>query len=108
MSLLPIAAKIYNKHILNRLLPHVDPLLRNNQNGFRSGRSILSQMLALHRIIEEMSHCNRDLALVFIDFSKAFDSVDRSMMFKILELYGIPGVIIEQSKSCTPIHQQLF
>ena len=45
-----------------------------------------------------MYHCNRDLALVFIDFSKAFDSVDRSMMFKILELYGIPGVIIEAIK----------
>ena len=40
-SLLPIAAKIYNKLILNRLLPFVDPLLRNNQNGFRAGRSVL-------------------------------------------------------------------
>ena len=98
ISLIPIAAKIYNKLILNRLIPHVDPLLRNNQNGFRAGRSTLSQILALRRIIEEMSHCNRDLALVFIDFSKAFDSVDRSMMFKILQLYGIPGEIIDAIK----------
>ena len=45
-----------------------------------------------------MSHCNRDLALVFVDFSKAFDSVDRSMMFKILKLYGIPSTIIEAIK----------
>ena len=53
ISLLSIAAKIYNKLILNRLIPKVDPLLRNNQNGFRSGRSTLSQILALRRILEE-------------------------------------------------------
>ena len=86
ISLIPIAAKIFNKLLLNRIVPHIDPLLRNNQNGFRSGRSTLSQILLLRRLIEEMSHCNRDLALVFVDFSKAFDSVDRSMMFKILKL----------------------
>ena len=55
----------------------------------------MSQILALRRIIEEMSHCNRDVALVFIDFSKAFDSVDRDTMFKILALYGIPAAIID-------------
>ena len=98
ISLLPIAAKIYNKLLLNRLLPFIDPLLRKNQNGFRPGRSTISQILSLRRIIEEMSLSNRDLVLVFIDFSKAFDSVDRSMMFKILKLYGIPDEIIDAKK----------
>ena len=98
ISLLPIAAKIYNKLIFNRLLPFINPLLRKNQNGFRAGRSTLSQILALRRIIEEISHCNRDVALVFIDFSKAFDSVDREMMFKILALYGIPAALIDAIK----------
>ena len=32
--------------------------------------------------------------MVFVDFSKAFDSVDREKMFEILHLYGIPGGII--------------
>ena len=53
ISLLSIAAKIYNKLILNRLVTKVDPLLRNNQNGFRAGRSTLSQILTLRRILEE-------------------------------------------------------
>ena len=98
ISLLPIAAKIYNKLILNRLLPNVEPLLRNNQNGFRAGRSTLSQILSLRRIIEEATFCNLDAAFVFVDFSKAFDSIDRSKMFEILELYGIPIEIIEAIK----------
>lgn len=81
--------------ILNRLLPKVEPLLRNNQNGFRAGRTTISQILALRRIIEEISNCNKDAAFVFVDFSKAFDSIDRTQMFEILGLYGIPEPMIE-------------
>ena len=98
ISLMPIAAKVYNRMILNRLVPFVNPLLRKNQNGFRKGRSTLSQILSLRRIIEESKACNKDLAFVFVDFSKAFDSVDREEMFKILELYGIPPKIITAIK----------
>ena len=86
ISLMAISAKIYNKLLLNRLIPFVGPILRKNQNGFRHGRSTLSQILCLRRIIEEANLSNLDLALVFVDFSKAFDSVDRSKMFEILRL----------------------
>ena len=95
ISLMPIAAKLYNKMLLNRIVPHIEPLLRKNQNGFRRGRSTLSQILCLRRLIEESQAFNKDLALVFVDFSKAFDSVDRNKMFEILELYGIPPKIID-------------
>ena len=54
----------------------------------------LSQILCLRRLLEESQASNRDLALVFVDFSKAFDSVDREKMFEILKLYGIPNTII--------------
>ena len=83
---MPIAAKIYNKLILNRIVPHVEPRLRNNQNGFRGGRSTLSQILCLRRILEESEASKTDLAFVFVDFAKAFDSVDQDKMFEILDL----------------------
>ena len=98
ISLMSIAAKIYNKLILNRLIPFVEPILRKNQNGFRRGRSTLSQILCLRRLIEESNASKVDLALVFVDFSKAFDSVDRSKMFEILKLYGIPEEIVAAIK----------
>ena len=84
--------------ILNRLVPSIEPLLRNNQNGFRRGRSTLSQILCIRRLIEESQACNKDLALVSVDFSKAFDSVDRDKMFEILGLYGIQTKIINAIK----------
>lgn len=98
ISLLPIAAKIYNKLILYRLLPKIEPLLRNNQNGFRAGRSTISQVLTLRRIIEEITLSNLDAALIFVDFRKAFDSIHREQMFTILELYGIPTPLIDAIK----------
>ena len=107
ISLLPIATKIYNKMLLNRILPCIDPILRKNQNGFRPGRSTLSQIFVLRRIIEEMNRCNREAYLIFVDFRKAFDSIHRETMFEILDLYGIPPPIIDairaiytESESC--------
>ena len=95
ITLLPIAAKIYNKLLLNRIVPEVDPLLRKNQNGFRRGRSTLSQILSIRRILEECRKYNKEVTLCFVDFRKAFDSISREKMFEILHLYGIPQKIIE-------------
>ena len=49
ITLTHIAAKIYNllQPILNRMRPYVDPILRKNQNGFRTNRSTSGQILAI-------------------------------------------------------------
>ena len=80
-----IGAKLFNRMILNRIRTFIDPLLRWNQNGFRQQRSTISQILALRRIIEGMKAKNLPLAVEFIDYLKAFDSIHRDRMFKILQ-----------------------
>ena len=95
ISLMPIAAKVYNKLILNRIYPSVDPILRTNQNGFRRGRSTAAQILSLRRIVEETRNANREMSLVFVDFRKAFDSINRDTLFEILPLYGIPPKLVK-------------
>ena len=84
-----------NKLILNRIQPILDPLLRNNQNGFRPGRSTTTQILALRRIIEGLKARNLPAVVTFIDFTKAFDTVDCGKMLHILRLYGIPSRIVD-------------
>ena len=98
ISLAPVAAKVFNKLLLNRIYPHIDPLLRPNQNGFRKGRSTLPQILAIRRIIQECRIGNRSAAIVFVDFSKAFDSINREALFHILGLYGIPDPLVKAIK----------
>ena len=46
------ASKITNKMILNRIKPHIDTISRPNQNGFRPGRSTISHIFTLRRLIE--------------------------------------------------------
>ena len=98
ISLTQIAAKIYNRMILNRIRPVKDNLLRPGQNGFRQSRSTTSHILALRRIVEEVLNHKKEAVLIFIDFKKAFDSIDRNKMFQILLAYGIPPQIVEAIK----------
>ena len=90
ISLPAIAAKIYNQLILNRLFYVLNPILWRNQNGFRKGRSTTAQILSHQRIIYKMNNGSNDYTIIFVDFKKAFDSINRDIMNEILALHGIP------------------
>ena len=85
-----IAAKIYNALLRNRIEPKIDNILRKNQNGFRRNRSTTSQILTIRRILEGVRAKNLQATLIFVDFTKAFDSIHRGKMEQILLAYGIP------------------
>ncbi|KAL5252408.1 hypothetical protein ACHWQZ_G015245 [Mnemiopsis leidyi] len=94
ISLTSIVCKTLNRMVLNRIKPRLEEVLRDNQNGFRPGRSTTSHILALRRIIEGGKAKNLKATMVFIDFKKAFDSVHRGLLTKILRSYGIPDTIV--------------
>ena len=52
ISLMSVTAKVYNKAILHRIRRAVDNKLRQNQGGFRRGRSCTEQVHILRRVIE--------------------------------------------------------
>ena len=87
-------SKVVNKLILNRIQPHLDPLLRNNQNRFRPKRNTTAHFPALQRIIEEAKRNNVPATIVFVDFSKAFNSVHRAKMMQILKAYRISNELV--------------
>ena len=66
--------------ILNRIQPTVDKLLRNNQNRFRPGRGTIAHILAIRRLVEGIKTTNIQSIITFVDFKKAFDSIDRAVL----------------------------
>ena len=86
---MPIPGKIYNKTLLNWIQPHIDPLLCKKQEGFRPGRSCAQQINILRRIMEGFREHQLPLIIIVVDLKKALDSIQRSVMFAILRLYGI-------------------
>ena len=90
ITLTSIAAKIYHALLRNRIEPKIDNILRKNRNGFRRNRSTTSQILTNRRILEGVRAKNLQATLIFVDFTKAFDSIHRGKMEQILLAYGIP------------------
>ena len=57
------------------------------------------QILILHNIIEQSHEWNTELYMVLVDYEKAFDSIDRETLWKIMKAYGIPDKFIELVKA---------
>ena len=61
-----------------------DVLLLGEQNGFRKGRSCKDCIFSASQIIEKHREFNIPTYTAFIDFKKAFDSVDRDKLWTIM------------------------
>ena len=93
ITLKSIAAKIYNDLQRNRIEPKIDNILRKNQNGCQRNWSTTSQILTICRILEGVRAKNLPATLLFVDFTKAFDSIHRGKMEQILLAYVLPKEI---------------
>ena len=82
--------KIYNALQRNRIEPKIDNILRKNLNDFRRNRSPTSQILTIRRILKGVRAKNLKATLLFVDFTNAFDSIDRGKVEQILLAYGLP------------------
>lgn len=98
ISLMSIAAKTYNRMILNRIYPEINKKLKLNQAGFRKNMNCAQQISILRRILEGSKLKRLPLIATFVDFAKAFDSIDREALWKILHSYGLPEKIVNGIK----------
>ena len=91
ISLLSIAGKIFARILLNRLSTHITPeVVPETQCGFRGNRSTVDMIFCLRQLQEKCIEQDRPRYMVFVDFSKAFDTVGRTGPWQLLRKYGCP------------------
>ena len=57
------------------------------QAGFRKGRGTRYQIVNIHWIIQKARELQKKIYFCFIDYTKAFDCVDHSKLWKILKIW---------------------
>ena len=101
VSVLPLFSKILERLMYKRLLAFINEhnLLYCNQFGFRSNHSPnLALILLMDKISGALERGDYVLGL-FLDFSKAFDTVDHDILFSKLSAYGVNGTSLDWFKS---------
>ena len=90
LALISHASRVMLKILQARLQQYVNRELPDVQAGFRKGRGTRDPIANLRWIMEKAREFQKSIYFCFLDYAKAFDGVDHSKLWKILEEMGIP------------------
>ena len=96
ISLVAHTGKILLKIIARRLSEYCERvgILPEEHSGFRTNRSTIDMMFVVRRLQELARKKRIPLYVCFIDLTKAYDSVDRTLPWKVLARFGVPPNMI--------------
>ncbi|BHF73663.1 hypothetical protein SprV_0401674500 [Sparganum proliferum] len=96
ISLLNIAGKIFACILLNRLNNHLEQgLLPESQCGFRRHRGSTDMILTVRQLQEKCQEMWTHMYSTLLDLTKAFDTVNREELWKIMQKFGCPERFIQ-------------
>ena len=88
ISLIDVDSKIATKVIANRIKNVLPSVIHANQSGFMKGRFIGETTRSILDIIAHTGSLQLPGVLLFIDFEKAFDSIEHEFLYKALECFN--------------------
>ena len=95
ISILTVFSKLLERLVYNRMIKFINKynILTSCQYGFRAGHSTSHAIIDLINTISKHIDSGGKVAGLFIDISKAFDSLNHSIVLKKLLAYGFRGII---------------
>ena len=94
ISLMSHKEKLMERLILNRLKPALGDLIPANQFGFTENCGTTDAILISRLLGIDATKRHTGLVRGYIDLTKAYEKVNREVLWKILRLYGVSEEII--------------
>ena len=94
ISLQSIVSKIQEKCVVRVFFPFVIKIIHTMQYGFQPGSSCASQLLDVFHKIAKSLEKGFEVDIIYLDFSKAFDSVCHDKLLWKLQDTGIDGSLL--------------
>ena len=85
--------KLFEYCLLNKIEKLIQ--INDRQHGFRSGYSTSTACFVLKETIHNYMMSNNNVYACFVDFSKAFDTVNHGILLRKLQEYGLPDIYID-------------
>lgn len=100
ISVLPVLGKVFEKIVNNRLLDFLEKnhVLYEHQYGFRKKYSTKLSMINLVNTLRNSMDEGRITLGIFVDFKKAFDTINHDILYSKLSHYGIRGIALQWFK----------
>ncbi|XP_044760773.1 uncharacterized protein LOC123318222 [Coccinella septempunctata] len=91
-------SRIYGKILRKIIEDEYDPYDIEQQSGFRAGRSCVDNIFSINQINEKKTATNREVHLLFVDLTRAYDTVPIKKLWQVLEMSPINSTAISAIK----------
>ena len=94
ISLMSVVGKVFAWVLNERVKGLTVDKVMDEQGGFRAGRGCNDQIFAVKQIVEKTIEKDKKTYMAFVDLEKAYDSVSREKLKKVLDEYGVKGKLL--------------
>lgn len=96
INMLPCIEKVIEKMAYSQLISYVNKnnILKENQSGFRSQHSCETAINDILYEWKESQNSSKIIIAVFLDFQRAFETIDTGILIQKLKKYGITGTTL--------------
>lgn len=99
ISIICCIAKLFEAIIVDKLTKHLITTVTTHQHGFVKSRSATTNLILYSDYISDALANSRQVDSIYLDFAKAFDSVDHAILIHKLINFGISGNLLNWIKS---------
>ncbi len=101
IALLNVQYKLLTKIIFKRMMCSLEEVdaISNAQGGWRKGRSTHQKIKSLIEAIEDSIENEKEIHMLYVDFKKAYDSVDHEVLLETLREMGFNQTLVNLIKA---------